>query len=216
MLITLFGDRWAILAPFALYLSTALTLPALMWWTACLNQLAMQLGFFVAVGAWVRYCGDRLRWALVAYAVWPAVCCSTSRRFWLLPVLVYLALAWFAEGSPWRRVRGLLRRYWLAALSHAASDGLRRLLPHQVDQPFERATPDLAVELTGSMSGRPFHGGVRRAVAVATWLRRTRSPTHLPGRSPLLGGFRAVVPTACSGAGAPFARGCCCWVTCWC
>ena len=63
MLVTLFGKRPGILVPLSLYLFTSLTVPAMMWWTACLNQLPIQLGFFVAIGAAVRYLrGDGLRW----------------------------------------------------------------------------------------------------------------------------------------------------------
>ena len=158
MLRTLFGDRWAILAPLGIYLYSALTMAALMWWTACLNQLAMQLGFFVAVGAWVRYLrGDRLRWALVAYCGIAGGLLFDVKALLVAPVLIALAFGWFAEGSPWRRVRGLLRRYWRAAL--IATPPLMAYVVFystQVNQPFERATPDLAVELTGSMIGKAF------------------------------------------------------------
>src|SRR6476469_8525992 len=51
MLVTLFGARPAIIGPLALYLFSPMTLPAFMWWTACLSQITMQAGFFLAVAA---------------------------------------------------------------------------------------------------------------------------------------------------------------------
>ena len=55
----LFGARWGALAPLALYLTTAITLPAFIWWGATILQLGTQLAFFLAVGAWVRYLRSR-------------------------------------------------------------------------------------------------------------------------------------------------------------
>ena len=68
----------AVLAPLALYLTSGVTMPALMWWTACLNQLPIQLAFFLAVGAWVRYLrGDGLLWLSVPAVPWRSGCSST-------------------------------------------------------------------------------------------------------------------------------------------
>jgi hypothetical protein len=158
MLITLAGRRWGILGPLALYLFTALTVSALMWWTACLNQLAMQLGFFVAVGAWVRYLrGRRFGWALAAYAGVAVGLLFDVKALLIVPVLVFLAAGWFCSGSPLARVRTLARRYWLSGV--VAVPALAAYLAYyttHVTQPFERPGPELAGELADSMLGTAF------------------------------------------------------------
>ncbi len=117
MLLTLFGRRLGILVPLSLYLFSALTVPALMWWTAELNQLTMQLGFFVAVGAaWRYFRGDGLRWAFAVYGGLLLGLVADVKPLVLLPVFAYLALAYFATGGPLARLRTCARRYWPAVL----------------------------------------------------------------------------------------------------
>ena len=101
MLITVFGARWGVLLPLGVYLSTAVTMPALMWWAAALNQLPLQLAFFVAVGAWVQYLRPRrFRW-LVADVAGP----RHRPAAYVKTVLVVRrpglrAVAYFTEGRP--------------------------------------------------------------------------------------------------------------------
>lgn len=120
MLVTLFGRRWGILVPLTLYLSTSMTVPALMWWTASLNQLTMQLGFFVAVAAAVRYFrGDGLRWAVAAYAGVAVGLVSDVKALLIVPVVAFLAVAYFSSGGIVRRLVGTVRRYWPAVVMGA-------------------------------------------------------------------------------------------------
>lgn len=115
MLVTLFGRRPGILVPLSLYLFTSVTVPATMWWTACLSQLSMQVGFFLAVGAGVRYLrGRRLVWAVGAYLGVVVGLLGDVKALLILPVLGYLALAYFTTGGPVLRVVRLVRRYWPA------------------------------------------------------------------------------------------------------
>jgi hypothetical protein len=117
MFLTVFGTRWGALAPLALYLTTALTLPAFIWWGATVLQLGTQLAFFLAVGGWVHYLrGRRVGWSLLAYAGVAVGVAFDVKALVVLPVLAYLALGYFAEGPLHRRVLGVLRRYWAAAL----------------------------------------------------------------------------------------------------
>jgi len=158
MLITLFGNRWAVLAPFALYLTTAMTMPAMMWWTACLSQLAIQLGFFLAVGCWVRYLrDDGARWLLAAYAAVALGLLFDVKALLILPVLVFLALAYFAEGSAWSRIKQVVVRRRLAAVIGLPPVlGYIAYYVHAVDEPFVSPTLGLVGELTDTMVGTAF------------------------------------------------------------
>lgn len=124
MLFTLFGVRpWA-LAPLALYLFTALNMPAMMWWAAALNQVPLQLVFFVAVGAWVRYARSRhLGWlAVTLLALAFGLLCYVKTAL-VFVVLAYLLLAYFSHGSPLQRVRHAVRRAWPALVPAVALGG---------------------------------------------------------------------------------------------
>lgn len=120
MLATLFGRRWGILAPLALYLSSALTIPAFMWWAASLNQLPLQIALPVAVGAWVRYlrtgalgwlgaCVGAVGFGLLAYV----------KAILIVPLLAYLMVTLFCVGGPFERVRMAVRFYWPAGVIFA-------------------------------------------------------------------------------------------------
>jgi hypothetical protein len=125
MLFTLFGVRpWA-LAPLALYLFTALNMPAMMWWAAALNQVPLQLVFFVAVGAWVRYARSRhLGWlAVTMLALAFGLLCYVKTAL-VFVVLAYLLLAYFSHGSPLQRVRHAVRRAWPALITAVAMGGI--------------------------------------------------------------------------------------------
>ena len=117
MLITLFGLRWGILAPLGIYLTNAMTMPAFMWWAAGLNQLPMQIAFFLTVGCWVRYLRSRrTRWLLATTAALGIGFLCYVKSLLIVPVLVVIAVAYFGEGTLGRRLVGLLRKYWLSAV----------------------------------------------------------------------------------------------------
>lgn len=117
MLVSLFGWRPGVLLVLALYLSSAMTLPAFLWWAAALNQLPLQSVFFLAVGAWVRYLrGDGRRWLLLTCLVLVLGLLCYVKTLLLFPVLAFLALAYFASGGPLSRVGTILRRHWAVSL----------------------------------------------------------------------------------------------------
>ncbi|MDN5746675.1 MAG: hypothetical protein L0H31_16385, partial [Nocardioidaceae bacterium] len=66
MLVTLSGWRPQVLAIWAFYLTNAMVLPAFLWWAAALNQLPLQVAFFLATGCWVRHLrGWGRHWAVL-------------------------------------------------------------------------------------------------------------------------------------------------------
>lgn len=157
MLACLFGVRLAILAPLAVYLTTALTLPGYMWWAAALNQLPLQIALFLAVAAWVQYLrSGRLRWVLAVIAVTAFGVAFFVKAMLVLPVLVVLLLGYFSTGTVVDRVRGSLRRHWLAALVVGVpAAAFAAYYALAVPQPFESGDRGvgLAAEVADSMLG---------------------------------------------------------------
>ncbi|MCR6032029.1 hypothetical protein GGQ22_11300 [Nocardioides sp. zg-579] len=162
MLVTLFGRRPLILVPLALYLSTAVTMPALMWWAAALNQLPVQAVFFAAVAAWVRYLRSRrLLWLGITLAILALGLCCYVKTLLVFPVLAFLALAFFARGGPVRRVVEVARTYWPAVLAGVLG-GAAFLVYYllEVPQISSDERPVGAGELAHRMIGDSFGTGV--------------------------------------------------------
>ena len=125
LLRSLFGARWGIVPALAVYLFSAITLNAFIWWAAGVNQLTLQ-GRQVAWGllchlAYLR--SGRFRWVLATVTV--IVVCLT---FYEKVLLVYgaiaiVTLAWFTTGG----IRQADDRPGVVALPHrpgrARADG---------------------------------------------------------------------------------------------
>jgi hypothetical protein len=162
MLVTLFGKRWAVLAPLALYLTSAITAQATMWWISSLNQITVQLAFFLAVGAWVVYLRTRsLAWLVGSGASVALGLLFFQKTLLVLPVLVFLAAVYFAAGGPVQRFRHLVRAYWPALLvmgAVAGGYGVYSVL--QVRQPFTDSKSVNVLELTWHMVGSAVVGAL--------------------------------------------------------
>lgn len=163
MFVTLFGRRWAILAPLGLYLTSAITIPAMIWWAAALNQLGHQAGLFLAVAAWIRYERSREhRWAaLVLVAVSLSFFCD-ARGLFIPPLLAMLSVGWFATGSLAQRIVQVVRRNLLPAVALGAM-----VVAYWVA--YSRAAEEnllvgfhtkLALELFDAMIGTAFGTGI--------------------------------------------------------
>ncbi|CAN5270160.1 hypothetical protein BH09ACT12_BH09ACT12_35510 [soil metagenome] len=158
MLCTLFGVRWSVLAPLALYLFSPITVPAMMWWTAALNQVFLQTAFFLTVGAAIHYLRSRrIIWLLATLAAIGLGLLFYVKALLLGPVVAFLALAYFARGGPITRVRRVVRTYWPAAVGGAVLVGgyLVYYVSH-VSEPFTRTGPGLVGRLADSMIGTAF------------------------------------------------------------
>lgn len=112
MLARWFGRRPAVLALLAVYLSTAITMPATMWWAASLNQLPLQVVAFTTLALAAGYLREpSWRSALPVCLALAVGLLFYVKAVLLAPVLAGLAIGWFATGGPWQRVVATVRRY---------------------------------------------------------------------------------------------------------
>jgi hypothetical protein len=125
MLVALFGRRWGILPPLCVYLFSVITVPAMMWWAASLNQVPLQAVTFAAVTLWVRYLRRPSPAALLLVgAVLVVGLLAYVKTLLLLPLLLAIQVLYFTSGT-WRsRLTGLLGKRALGALVVLALVGL--------------------------------------------------------------------------------------------
>ena len=110
MLLTLFGRRWGILVPLALYLTSAFTMPSMIWWSVAVTALPTQVAFVWGVGCWVQYLRTRAgSWLGATIGAVGFGLFFDVRGILVVPVLVFMTLAYFSSGSIVRRLGGLVR-----------------------------------------------------------------------------------------------------------
>ena len=162
MLVTLFGPRLGILMPLTLYLFSAITLPAYIWWSAALIQLIPQAALMTAVGSWVRYLRSRSwRWLLATNAAVATGLLFSEKSALTFLVLIYLAVAYFAEGGPIDRVRSLIVTYWPAVLLAGLVGGAHTAFyVTNVDSALQSPSWSLAGKVAYNMLGSAFPTGV--------------------------------------------------------
>ena len=166
MLQTLFGIRWANLALLAIYLTSAMAMPALMWWTACLTQLPVQLAFFLAVGTWTRYLRERrLLWCVLTALSLVLGLATDVRVLLVVPLLLAMMVLYFGTGRPRARIIDCARRYWPAlAMGAAVAGGYIGYYALEVPPPFQDtkapgAGLSRAFEVANSMLGDALTSG---------------------------------------------------------
>ena len=162
MLCSVFGRRWSVLPLLMLYLTSCITMPALMWWAAAVNQIPLQAAFFVAVGAWVRYLRDRRPVHLVVTLI--AVACGLLcyvKALLIFPVLLTVAVGYFAQGRAGERFAHVLKTFRVAAcLGIILAGTFAVFYVTQVPQPFEDASDSKAAEVADSMLGTSLSSGL--------------------------------------------------------
>lgn len=162
MLATLFGARRPTLALLAVYLTSVLTLPATIWWAAALNLVPLQVAFFFAVGAWVRYLrGRRTVWLIGTVGVVAFGLLFDVKALLIVPVLGFLALAYFARGSVRDRIVTMARRDWPALLlGTLLLGGYAAYYLTHVEQPLGHTRLSVVADVANTMLGTAFMSAV--------------------------------------------------------
>ncbi|MDQ3155612.1 MAG: hypothetical protein M3Q98_02655 [Actinomycetota bacterium] len=153
----LFGRRWAILVPLAVFLFSTLTLPGTWWWTAALVQGPVHIAILLALLAQDEYLRTGRRLLILAAPVYLALGLSFSPRA-LLALPLMLVVAWLSAAgaelsrSAWARRHVLL---WLPLLAVAVPYGVLHAIKAPT-QPHGDVTLNSVLEL--------FVGAVRETV----------------------------------------------------
>ena len=164
MLVTLFGARWVVLVPLALYLTSVLTMPALMWWAAGLNQMPFQVSFFCSVTLWVMYLRSRRLRHLFLTLVSVVIGVGFYEKALIVGVvLTFLALGYFASGGLRDRVLHVVRTYWPAVVAGGVlAGGYLYYYLFNVPRPFESSSSGdvVADDIANSMLGTSLPTGL--------------------------------------------------------
>ncbi|QIK76295.1 hypothetical protein [Nocardioides piscis] len=162
MLRTLFGMRWGIVPPLMIFLFSAITMPASVWWAVALNQIPQQIGLLCAVACWVlAERTGRTRWVLLTLAAVVFALAADIRGLMIPPVLAAISFGWFETGSAKQRLVSLVRRRWLIIIV-AGAVGLGTIAYYALYIEQNRLDTDwgLLGPLTDTMLGTGFATGI--------------------------------------------------------
>jgi hypothetical protein len=121
VLVALFGRRWELLVPFAVFCGTTLTLPATVWWAAALNQLPQQLFMLLALLAHLAHVRTgRRRFVLLGVLAVAAGLTFSEKTALAMPLVLVLTWGFLVEGRWWRALVTTIRRYWLTWAAYTA------------------------------------------------------------------------------------------------
>ena len=182
LLVRMFGARWAIVPPLALYLFCMTGTPVAIWWAAAVNALPMQVALFWGLAAHVEYLRTRsgrpLCLAVLAMAFGLVF---FEKTILVLGAFAIVALCYFAAGDLRARVATMWDTYRPALLVYLAL-GLAYLA----------AYTKLALNFSPSKAGSNDLGEVISNMVFSTYL---PSVVGGPLRWSVLGGFSLPKPT---------------------
>jgi hypothetical protein len=164
LLTSLFGRRPAVLVPLSLYLFTAVTFPAFVWWAAGVNQLFLQIALGWGLLAHLRYLRTgRLRWVVVTALVVAGCLLFYEKVLFVYVAVAWLTLAYFVQGSSiGQRLVQVWQRFWPAVTVHVALVAAYvawYLVAARGSASSGAGTSDL-LALTGNMVGKSWLPGV--------------------------------------------------------
>ena len=101
LLVHMFGPRWGILPPLAIFLFSPISLPAATWWAAGINQLPLLIVFFAGLHTHVSY----LRTRRMRYAWWTMAWTAIGLLFTEKTLVMFEVYAIIALGLLRHRTR---------------------------------------------------------------------------------------------------------------
>lgn len=161
MLLTLFGRRWGVLVPLALYLSTAFTMPSMIWWSVAVTALPTQVAFLWGVGCWVQYLRTLAGvWLVATIGAVGFGLFFDVRGILVVPVLVFITLAYFSSGSFVTRLGGLIRVWPGVLVGGAVSLAYVVAYRTYVPQPFNESSWSTLGAMATNMVTRAIPAGL--------------------------------------------------------
>jgi len=120
-LFSAFGRRPGVLPPLAIYLFTVVSLPALVWWAAGINQLPFLAAIWWAGWTHLRYLRSRrIGWAVATMAITAVSLCFTEKSLLVFVLFGFLALGYFATGPLAQRLQSVWTTYRTAVVLYGA------------------------------------------------------------------------------------------------
>ena len=168
LLLSAFGRRWGVIPPLVVYLTSTITLPAVTWWAAGVNQVPFQAAIFWGLWAHLHYLRSRrLRWALATLAITLVSLTFYEKTLTIFFIYAFVALAYFATGGLVARVATLWRTYRAGVLLHGvvALGYLALYLVHgfvttpdgaeEVDTPVAAVAAEMLPRFLSGVTGGP-------------------------------------------------------------
>jgi len=155
MLLTLLGNRLAVLIPLTLFLVTPLTFPDDSWWTSAIESLPLQITLFLAVTSQVHYVRTGRYRHAVAAAAWLVVGLAFFEKAIVIPVVLFAVTAGFlVDARIMTSIRVSLGRYWRAWALYAlvVAAYLAVLLPALQHSTIKPKATSVATTVTFSWS----------------------------------------------------------------
>lgn len=114
MLVRVFGQNPRILAPLTFYLFSPLLVPAITWWAAAINLVAVQIPLFILIGSHVEFLRTRRRRWLVLATVMLALIAGIYAKALVVTAVMGLFTYCYASTEPHllRRLWQVVSRYW--------------------------------------------------------------------------------------------------------
>ncbi|MET0133694.1 MAG: hypothetical protein ABW215_08880 [Kibdelosporangium sp.] len=102
LLVRIFGPRWALLLPFAVYAFCPLVLYPTLWWAYAIELIPLLLAMFGAINTHVTYLRTRAAKHLVGTLLWTVAGMAFYEKAVLFPAVLFGITLLLGERVPWR------------------------------------------------------------------------------------------------------------------